>query len=207
MSKRLSWLLASFVCAVSDGQEIGQTAAKEIALPLTADFQGWHFEGARDCWTLQDGVIVGKNNAKKSGSILWTDAVVQDFVFSCQYKLTDGGDSGVFLREENEQIQLGVSRSLNVDMSGAPYIASKKGYPVAAVGVGKLLKANDWNHLEITVRGSHYWVKLNDKQVLDFVSDRQPLKASGSVGLQLHPGVEMEVQFRQVSLKSLPPTP
>ncbi len=205
MSKRLAWLLASFLCAFSEAQEQSPQAATELVSPLTADLRGWHVEGARDCWTWQDGMIVGKSNAKKSGSILWTDAVVQDFVFSCEYKLTDGGDSGVFLREENEQIQLGVSRSLNVDMSGAPYIASKKGYPVAAVGVGRLLKNNDWNHLEITVRGSHYWVKLNDKQVLDFVSDRQPLKTSGSVGLQLHPGVEMEVRFRQLSLKPLPP--
>lgn len=198
MSKRLPLFFMSLFAAVAPAQDV-------IPLPLTADFQGWRIEGARECWTLSDGVIVGKNNAQKSGSILWTSAALNDFVFSCEYKLSEGGDSGVFLREENEQIQLGVSRSLKVDMSGAPYIATKKGYPVAAVGVSALLKSNDWNRLEITVRGAHYVVIMNDKQVLDFISDRQPLKSSGPVGLQIHPGVEMEVQFRHMSLKSLPP--
>jgi hypothetical protein len=97
-----------------------------------------------------------------------------------------------------EQIQLGVSRSMKRDMSCSPYIGKKGIYPVEAVGVDLLLKTGEWNHVKISVKGKKYIVTLNGKQVLDYTTDDALEK--GPVGLQLHPGVEMEISFRNLTL-------
>ena len=162
---------------------------------------GWNAKGPAECWTAKDGAIVGKNNEKKQGTILWTNESFADFVLEAEFQFSGDIDSGFFLRNENEQIQLGVSRSLKRDMTCSPYIGKKGIYPVSAVGIDQLLKVGDWNQIKITVKGKKYIVVLNGKQVLDYTTDEALEK--GPLGLQVHPGVEMQVMFRNLKVKSL----
>ena len=162
---------------------------------------GWQVKGGAECWSVADDAIVGKNNDKKQGSILWTNDAFDDFIFEAEFQFSGDIDSGFFLRNENEQIQLGVSRSLKCDMTCSPYIGKKGIYPVGAVGVDKLLKTGEWNQIKITVKGKKYIVVLNGKQVLDYTTDEALEK--GPIGLQVHPGVEMQVKFRNLRVKSL----
>ena len=41
---------------------------------------GWKVKGA-DVWTAEDGVLTGTSNAKKQGSILWTEKGILGFRF------------------------------------------------------------------------------------------------------------------------------
>lgn len=161
---------------------------------------GWKVKGA-DVWTAEDGVLTGTSNAKKQGSILWTEKEYSDFVFQCEFMFEGEIDSGVFLRHEDDQIQIGISGSLKRDMTASPYIASKKGYPVEAEGVAELLKEGEWNTMKITAKGSIYTVELNGKEVLTYTSDTAAEK--GSIGLQMHAGKVMTVKFRNITLASL----
>lgn len=160
---------------------------------------GWKVRGA-DVWTAADGVLTGTSNEKKQGSILWTEKEYTDFVFSCEFRFEGRIDSGVFLRHENDQIQIGVSGSFKRDMTASPYIASKRSYPAEAKGVAVLLKEGAWNTMRITARGSVYTVELNGTEVMTYTSETA--KEKGPIGLQVHPGVAMKIDFRALTLAS-----
>ena len=176
-------------------------AAEPVVLFDGKSLEGWKTTGADDCWQVKDAVIVGKSHEKKQGSVLWTKEVFTDFVLDAEFRFSGQIDSGFFLRNESEQIQLGVSRSLKRDMTCSPYIGKKGIYPVEAVGVDALLKTGEWNKIKIEVKGKKYIVTLNGKQVLDYTTDEALEK--GPVGLQLHPGVDMEISFRNLTLTAL----
>lgn len=163
------------------------------------DLTGWKVAGA-DCWKVVDGAIHGENDPKKKGSILWTEKEYTDFVIRCEFKFDGKIDSGIFLRHENDQIQIGISGSLKRDMTASPYIASSGKYPVEAKGVAELLKEGEWNTMKITAKGSVYTVELNGKEVMTYTSETA--KATGPIGLQVHPGKEMKVLFREISLEA-----
>jgi hypothetical protein len=176
-------------------------AAEPVALFDGRSLDGWKASAAPEYWTAKDGVLIGKSDAKKTGSILWTTKDYGDFVLESEFLYNGKIDSGFFLRNESEQIQLGISGSLKRDMTCSPYIGKKKCYPVAAVGVDLLLKEGEWNQMKIEVKGKKYTVTLNGKQVLEYTTDAEPV--DGPIGLQLHPGVEMEIHFRNLRLTAL----
>ena len=173
-------------------------AAEPVALFDGKSLEGWKASAAPQYWSVQDGVLIGKSDAKKIGSILWTTKEYDDFVLESEFRYSGKVDSGFFLRNESEQIQVGISGSLKRDMTCSPYIGKKRCYPVSAVGVDLLLKEGEWNQIKIAVKGKKYTVTLNGKQVLDYMTDAEPVK--GPIGLQLHPGVEMEIHFRNMRL-------
>jgi hypothetical protein len=116
------------------------------------------------------------------------------------FKMLDGVvDSGIFLRSENDQIQIGISGSLKRDLTASPYIP-KKGYPVEAK-VKDILKLKDWNTMKVKVVGKSYTVWLNGIEVMNYTSEK--IVDEGPVGLQLHPGNEMSIRYRNIRLAEL----
>jgi len=176
--------------------------ASAPAEPLLSknDLAGFNFKGPKECWSIADGVLTGQNIPAKTGSILWTNDKLHDFTLEGEFKFSGKIDSGVFLRHEGDQIQIGISGSLKRDMTCSPYIAKTGKYPVEA-DVKELLKEGEWNKFLITAKGNHYLVSLNGKQVLDYKSETSV--EEGPVGFQVHPGVEMKIEFRSLDLKPL----
>jgi len=165
------------------------------------NLDGWKVDGA-PLWIVRDGVLTGRSNAKKQGSVLWTKKKFRDFTLEFEFRMEGAGDSGVFLRSLNEQIQIGVSRSLKRDMTGSPYIGTKRGYPVEAKQAHAIVEKGGWIPMKIEANGDRYRVWIAGKQVLDYRSDTAV--PEGSVGLQVHPGVEMKIEFRNLKLRKLP---
>ncbi|WP_193212587.1 3-keto-disaccharide hydrolase [Luteolibacter marinus] len=164
------------------------------------DLSGWKIEGG-NYWTAKDGVLTGESDEKKQNSILWTEKEYTDFTIEAGFRFEGHVDSGFFLRGPNDQIQIGISGSLKRDMTGSPYIASKGKYPKEAEGVAELLKEGEWNTMKITAKGKVYTVELNGKKVLEYESDTAGEK--GPVGLQVHPGLQMKIEFRDLKLEEL----
>ena len=162
------------------------------------DLAAFHIDGPKECWTLVDGVLTGQNIPEKKGSILWTNQNFKDFTFEGEFKFVGKIDSGVFLRTEVDQIQIGISGSLHRDMTCSPYISKTGKYPAEA-DVKDLLKEGEWNKLSITAKGNRYLVSLNGRQVLDYSSETSV--PEGPIGLQVHPGVEMKIEFRNLVVK------
>jgi len=161
---------------------------------------GWETKGA-SVWTVEEGVIVGQSNPEKNGSTLWTENEYTDFVLNVKSRFEGEIDSGVFLRHENDQIQIGTSGSLKRDMTASPYIDSKRGYPVEAEGISELLKSGEWNSMKISVKGGAYSVELNGKKVMEYKSDTAI--EAGPIGPQVHAGREMKVSFKDLTLEAL----
>jgi hypothetical protein len=169
---------------------------------LKSDLSDVEIKGPKECWTVTDGVLTGKNIPAKTGSILWTARKFKDFTLTGEFKFTGRIDSGVFLRTEGDQIQIGISGSLKRDMTGSPYIAKTGKYPKEA-DVKALLKEGEWNTFTITAKGNQYLVSLNGKQVMDYTSETAV--PEGPIGFQVHPGVEMTIDFRKLDVTPLAP--
>lgn len=180
------------VCGASLG-------AEPVSLFNGKDLSGWKVPKDNIWWTVEDGILVTENGPKKRGSILWTEKDYEDFVFEGEFRYEGKVDSGVFLRKEKEQIQIGISGSLKVDMTCSPYI-SGKGYPKKAEVAG-ILKEGEWNKIRIEARGGNYKVWLAGKPVMDYTSDSAAER--GPIGLQLHGGRVMKVEFRNLTVGEL----
>ncbi len=196
--KRL--LLAALVILVLQGQLPAQdTKLKSIF--NGKDLSGWVLpENNNSNWIAKDGTLYVKSSADKKGSILWTEKKYTNFIVSADFMMGDGiVDSGIFLRSENDQIQIGISGSLKRDLTGSPYLPKLR-YPVEA-NVKDILKLKDWNTMKIKVVDKTYTVWLNGIEVMTYSSEAIP--ASGPIGIQLHPGNEMSINYRNIQVAEL----
>jgi Domain of Unknown Function (DUF1080) len=165
------------------------------------NLKGWVVPDSNIWWMAGKGVLFVKSSAAKKGSILWTKKSYGDFVFQTDFLMGDGTvDSGIFLHSENDQVQIGISGSLKRDMTGSPYIPKLR-YPVEATGVKEILKPKEWNTLKIKVVGKTYTAWLNGVEVMTYTSELMIL--SGPIGIQLHPGNEMSISYRNMFLGEL----
>lgn len=207
-------MMTSMAVAVAVG--LGSAAAA-AELFNGKDFSGWKEPDNNIWWKVEDGAIVVENGPKKKGSTLWTEKSFKDFEVEMEFKCGNDIDSGVFLRTEGQQIQIGVSGSLKRDMTGSPYIPGH-GYPVEAEqaegtpGMKGLLKFDEWNTLRIRAKGPQYTVWLNGTEVLDFNGGNFETKKGkkpptvpeeGPIGLQLHGNKVMKIAFRKLHVKEL----
>ena len=165
------------------------------------DLTGWEVPDGNIWFTAKDGVMTVKNGPKKKGQTLWTKKEYRDFVIEFDFKFGKGTvDSGIYVRNSREQIQIGISGSLKRDLTASPYI-SGKGYPVEAEGVKELLKLDDWNSMRIEARGKQYVTWLNGKKVMTYTSESAIEK--GKIGIQLHGGRDMAIDYRNMRAADL----
>ncbi|WP_375585786.1 DUF1080 domain-containing protein [Cyclobacterium xiamenense] len=180
-------------------------AAQDVAMKSIFNgksLKGWTVQPEDNIWwKVDEGTIYVENDPTKTGSTLWTKKEYGDFVVQMDFLMGKGVvDSGIFLRSEKDQIQIGISGSLKRDMTGSPYIPGKS-YPVEAKGVANLLKMDEWNTMKVKLVGETYTVWLNDKEVMTYTSENMPEK--GPIGLQLHPNNEMSIRFKNIRVGKL----
>ena len=165
------------------------------------DLTGWDVPDNNIWFTVKDGVLKLENGPQKKGQTLWTSDEYENFEMEFDFKMGKGTvDSGVYVRNSREQIQIGISGSLKRDMTGSPYI-SGKGYPVEAKGVKELLKLDDWNTMKICAEGKKYTVWLGGEKIMTYESDSAIKK--GKIGIQLHGNRVMSIEYRNVKARSL----
>jgi hypothetical protein len=111
-------------------------------------------------------------------------------------------DSGIFLRDSKEQIQIGESGSLKRDMTALPYIPAQKGYPIQVETAKDALDLTGWNTLKIEVVGSSYTTWLNGKEIMTYESET--IIPEGPIGIQVHPKREMSIDIRNILATELP---
>ena len=165
------------------------------------DLTGWDVPDNNIWFTVKDGVLKLENGPQKKGQTLWTSDEYENFEMEFDFKMGKGTvDSGVYVRNSREQIQIGISGSLKRDMTGSPYI-SGKGYPVEAKGVKELLKLDDWNTMKICAEGKKYTVWLGGEKIMTYDSDSAIKK--GKIGIQLHGNRVMSIEYRNLKARSL----
>jgi len=167
------------------------------------DYTGWKVPKNNTWWTVEDGMIRCKSGPAKKGSNIWTEKRYRDFVIEFEFRMGDGVvDSGIFLRTEAQQVQIGISGSKRRDMTGSVYVPGK-GYPLEAKGVKELLKLKDWNTMKVKAVGKVYTITLNGEEVLVFDDKTGKAVEEGPIGFQLHGGKVMAIDFRSIRIAEL----
>ena len=167
------------------------------------DLTGWKVPEPNPFWKVAGGIIVGENNAAKKGSMLWTEKSYRDFVLECEARWSGEIDSGIMLRKPELQLQMGISRSLKRDLTASFYTGGAEKYPEAgqAKNLEKLFKPGEWNHYRIEAKGDTFTVWLNGVQVVKYTNPKYA--GAAPIGLQIHPGLAMKVEFRNLRAKAL----
>jgi hypothetical protein len=214
--------LAVSFALVAWAAAFGQSADREKAdgfVPLFngKDLEGWsQFDSKADVWKADDGVIVCKG---KGGGWLGTLREYDDFILRLEYKLSPGGNSGIYIRAPQTghisragmEIQLlddNHPRYAKLDF----YQYTGSIYHVVAPTRRTGKPAGQWNALEIRAEGRRVVVVLNGATVVDADLDRCLLdpavarehpglkRTTGRIGLQSHTD---RVEFRNLRIKVL----
>lgn len=167
------------------------------------DLTGWQVPDPNPFWTVTDGVLVGQNDAAMKGHVLYTKKAYKDFIFETEARWTGEIDSGIMLRHPELQLQIGISRSLKRDMTCSFYTNGQEKYPEAgqAKNLAAYLKPGDWNKIRLQAKGNTFSARLNDQKLVEYTDSRYP--DPYAIGLQIHPGLKMKIEFRNIRLKDL----
>ena len=164
------------------------------------DLSGWQAPSEPAYWSVVDGAIVGQSDDRKQGSMLFTEQPYGDVIVEAEVRFTGEIDSGIMVRKPELQVQIGVSRSLKRDMTCSFYTGH---YPeeARAVRAADLLREGDWNRIRVEARGDTFTVWLNGEQVSQYTESRYD--APAPIGLQIHRGLPMKVEFRTIRALAL----
>jgi Domain of Unknown Function (DUF1080). len=167
------------------------------------DFEGWVLPEPNLHWRVEEGVIVGVSDEARKGSVLRTEKSYRDFVLEFEARWSKGADSGIFLRKPELQMQLGISISRKIDLSGSFYVGGKDPYPEngRAAIAGRLRGEGEWNKFRLEAKGDTFTVWLNDERVGRFIDARYAEAAP--IGLQVHQNLAMKVEFRNLRARAL----
>jgi hypothetical protein len=185
---------------------------KPVTLFNGKDLAGW--KGNDKYWSVQDGVIVGRNsaeNAPKASTYLLSDKKYRAFRLLFEGKLvTSEMHSGVAMW------------GTPVEKEGDPhsYMGHLVMFP-SAWGFYDLYRRNsiyqdngsarnagrqhDWNQMEILAQPPRIRLAVNGKLVADWTDPKPELCGEGPLGLQLHSNKEaQEVHFRGLVISENP---
>ncbi len=167
--------------------------------------EGWECDPAdlASHWKVENGELIGDNQDEKA-SMLWTTRTYKDYELELEYiTLTKDYDTGVFPRGNGHQVQIGISRSLQRDMTACIYAPKdeKGAYPGQTDKVDEFHKVGEWNHLRIVMTGKRIQTFLNEEPFVDY--EGIVINDEGPIGLQLHGGVHMAVKFKNIKIKEI----
>jgi len=195
--------------------------------------KGWKGDPAH--WKVQNGLLIGEvtpeNQLKENTFLIWQGGEVADFELKIQFKISEGGNSGIQYRSEMvaglpygmKGYQADIDgkneyTGLNYEERGRGFIARRgekvvvdsSGKPVLEQSLGssdslaKGLKLNDWNEYHLIVVGNRMQHYINGVLMSDAIdNDEEHRKSSGLLGLQAHVTPEMRVEFKNIRLKKL----
>jgi hypothetical protein len=170
-------------------------------------------------WKLTDGVM----EKSEGGGYIWTKERFGDFILDCEFKISEGGNSGIFFRTDNvnDPVQTGIEMQVyNVPRNPQP-VKNDCGavYDLLAPSVYADKPAGEWNHVVLTCDDNIITIDLNDVRIIDMNIDNwdtagmnpdgtknkfsralKDFKREGYIGFQEHGD---PVWFRNVKIKRL----
>jgi hypothetical protein len=177
------------------------------------DLDGWEVRGSKadqEKWSVKGDLLI----AKPGGGWIGTKRMYGDFVLRLEWKIFEGGNSGVFLRVpdvKSKESPSALGMEIQILDDNHPKYKGLKPYQFCGglyhfQGPSKKMfkGAGEWNAYEITCKGDMIQVVFNGEKVIDAdaakdpVLDKRPRK--GFIGLQNH---NSGVEFRRVMIKSL----
>lgn len=178
---------------------------------------GWVDKGGRydgDArWSVADGAIVGRPNAKGGGGLLYTERRYGNFLLTLEAKIDHPFDSGIFLRMLPPKEPKGAQITIDHRPGGEIGAIYSDGFLQHNADGGRLLRRDAWNRFDVRCTGGarfriEAW--LNGAPLVDYTlpADARGYAAAGRIGLQVHGGGSegegAEVRFRDLRVAELP---
>lgn len=241
----ISLTLSTTSCKVSGQGQKQQKGFVQIFDGKTLN--GW--DGDPTYWKVENGSLVGEITPttllKTNNFIIWRGGKPGDFEFTCDFKITKAGNSGINYRsvelpdiphalkgyqadidganrytgqnyEERARTTLayrGEKATINPPTGTAETLRDhvKSNAWTERTVTGSLgtsdelqtkIKQEDWNTCRIVAKGNHLQHYINGVLMSD-VTDNDTVngKASGLLGVQVHVGPPMRVEYRNMMLK------
>jgi len=219
----LVWLVAG-ACAV------GAPPEGFVSLFDGKTLDGW--EGDSKLWSVVDGTLTGQttkdSRLTRNEFLIWKDQV-EDFELRLKFRI-EGGNSGIYYRARKSATARDPLIGTQADFDGSgkwtgvvmeyllrgilagrgkKVVIDEKGtiQVVGSVGDPKtLLEAIDvtkWNDYTVIAQGSRVALKINGVTQCE-LDDRDPRRiVRGWLGLQVHKGPPMRVQFKDIHYRDL----
>lgn len=153
---------------------------------------GWKAANRAD-WKVSDGVI---SVSEGEQGLLCTTSEFADYLLKVDFRAGRQTNSGVFLRTPakptdpaSDCYELNIAPDDNPFPTGS-FVKRQRAEDAHTTG--------QWQTFEVLARAGHFQVKLDGKQVLDYVDPSPPRR--GFIGLQLNSG---PIEFRNIKLKPL----
>lgn len=194
-------------------------------------FNGWKADTS--VWHIENGCFVGEVTPRKqiqtNSFLIYTNSQAGDFEFKAQFKISNGGNSGVNYRSEEladipyalkgyqadidgENVYTGQNYEERgrgfLAMRGQNAVINNSTDPIIIKSIGNSdsLKSkiivDDWNEIHLIVKGNnmkHYINGILMSETTD--NDASSSKLSGLIGLQVHVSKEMKVAYKNIQLK------
>ncbi len=193
------------------------------------NLQGW--TGDLKYWSVKDGAITGVTDGslKMNRFLTWKGSTVHNFDLRVKVKVTDGGNSGLQYRSVmRPELGLDIVSGYQCDVvsnnpkyngmlyeekgrrilshTGEKVIVDKKGQPwiVGEMPV-KEFAADEWHDYRVLVEGNHHQHWIDGHQTADFIDlDEEGRSLGGVLGVQVHVGPAMVIQYKDFKIKHLP---
>jgi hypothetical protein len=177
------------------------------------------------------GEITPGNEIKRNTFVVWRGGLTKDFELKLRFRISAKGNSGINYRSEEladapfsmagYQFDLdGANRytANNYEERGRTFMALRgqitravdggKREVIAAVGdykdLARFIKNDDWNEVHIIARGNTLVHILNGHVMSILIDDDAVHRAAeGKLGVQVHVGPPMKVEYRDIRLRKL----
>ena len=193
------------------GAAVAGEADEEGFVPIFngKDLTGW--EGNKELWVVEDGVLVGRSPGIRHNDFLATTNAYGDFILRFQVRLVGGkGNSGMQLRSKrvpkSHEVS-GYQADIGTGWWGTLYDEARRNRPLVRPkpeDLKKAVKPKDWNDYEVKAVGPRITLTINGVQLADYTETDAKIARTGILATQVHSGGPLEVQFRNLRIKKLP---
>lgn len=177
------------------------------------------------------GEITPETLLKRNSFIIWRGGTTGDFELKVEYRVSDKGNSGINYRSEAVEDTPFALRGYQLDIDGAnkytgqnyeergrTFLALRgdiaradadgKSRIIGSVGekdaLAGFVRKSDWNQVHLIVRGNTM-IHMVNGHVMSVVVDDDPArgKTNGLLGVQVHVGPPMKIEYRNFRLKKV----
>jgi hypothetical protein len=198
------------------------------------DLSGWdadpRYWSVRD--HILTGEVTPQTLLKQNNFIIWRRGTPANFELKAVFRITPQGNSGINYRSVEIPGTQYLLRGYQADIDGAnkytgqnyeergrtflaprgtiTYVATgEKPAIIATLGspddLKAFIKAGDWNEYHLIIRGNVLIHILNGHTMAEVIDDDTVnRKFAGLIGVQVHVGPPMKIEYRSILLKELP---
>lgn len=199
----------SSLFAAGEGEPVSLFEGKTLA--------GWEYDP--EIWRIEDGVITGGSTTEKvtHNAFISTEKSFHNFELTLTIKCSGDPKTGMI----NSGIQIRSARVPGgTHMSGYQVDCGKGWFgkiydefrrnkviatPIDAAALEKVVDVYGWNEYRIRAEGPRIRVWINGVAAIDYTEKNPDIALDGKIAPQIHSGGKCLVQFKDVTIKELPP--